>query len=283
MKVNKIAFVGAGAMAEAIIAGLLKEHMFHSEQLWVSNRSNNDRLKDLKNLYNVQTSRDKQLLLQGADIVFLAMKPKDAVIALKAIKPFIHTDQLIISVLAGVSTTSICDVFQDHTPVIRVMPNTSAAIGCSATALSAGEFACEDHIQISKTLFQTIGTVTIMDEDSLHAVTGLSGSGPAYIYYLIEAMEKAGMQTGLTREASKELILQTIIGAAEMLKTSMKSPSQLRNEVTSSGGTTEAGLKILKQYQFQEAIIKCIEQAAERSAEMGKQMTKMIDEQTLIK
>lgn len=266
---QKVSILGAASMAEALIAGFLKEKLFQPHQLFIGNRSNHARLTQLKRSYLINTVETKDELIENAEIVILAVKPKDAAEALHMIQPYIQPDQLILSVIAGIHTETISQLLEKPVPVVRAMPNTSASIGKSATAIAAGQHASQLHIQQAEELFQTVGTVSVVPEQDLDAVTGLSGSGPAYVYYLVEAMEKAAASIGLGQPVAKELILQTIIGAAEMLKTSPKHPSELRREVTSPGGTTEAGVKVLEQFQYQEAMISCIEAATKRSAEMG--------------
>lgn len=273
---QKIAFIGAGSMAEALIAGMLKEKLYTPDQITVTNRSNKDRLQYLHRTYKVNVTNDKKKLIHSADIIILAIKPKDIEESLSPVSYLMNEQQLLISVLAGVSTLTITDILSKNIPVVRVMPNTSASIGMSATALSLGQYANRQHLQTVRTLFETVGIVTVVNEDDLHAVTGLSGSGPAYVYYLVEAMEKAANEIGLNKNLAKELILQTIIGAAEMLKSSSKHPSILRKEITSPGGTTEAGIEVLEEYQYQEAMIACIKRATERSSELGAALTELI-------
>jgi pyrroline-5-carboxylate reductase len=274
-KTKTIAFIGAGSMAEALIAGMTKT-LYKSEQIIVTNRSNKKRLEYMRNTYHVRVEIDKEKAVKEADIIILAMKPKDVVEGINAISETVREDQLIISVLAGVSTDSILSLLKKKVAVVRAMPNTSATIGKSATAIALGRYANKTHLSIAKTLFETVGVVTVVAENDLHAVTGLSGSGPAYVYYLVEAMEKAAKEIGLEQSVAKDLILQTIIGAAEMLKSSAKHPSILRKEVTSPGGTTEAGIKILEDYHYQEAVIACIKRATKRSAELGESLGQML-------
>jgi pyrroline-5-carboxylate reductase len=264
-----ITFIGAGAMAEALISGMTKT-LYQPEQIIVTNRCDQKRLEYMKKTYGVRIETNKGKAVKEADIVILAMKPKDAVEGITSIAPMIDVHQLIISVLAGVTTETIVSLIRKNVAVIRAMPNTSAAIGQSATAISQGRFASETHLAVAKTLFETVGIVTVVPEHDLHAVTALSGSGPAYVYYLVEAMEKAAEEIGLDRTVAKELILQTIIGAAQMLQTTNKHPSILRKEVTSPGGTTEAGIQVLERYRYQEAVVACIKRATERSEELGK-------------
>lgn len=278
MKQN-IVFVGAGSMAEAMISGMLQKELFLPRQISVMNRSNHERLEELNKTYGVTIGQSKQEMIKNAGIIILAIKPKDVAEVVLAIKDDITENQLIISVLAGVATTTITDLLNKDVAVVRAMPNTSATIGKSATALAVGMYANENHLLIARQLFDTIGIVTTVEEKDLHAVTGLSGSGPAYVYYLVEAMEKAADDIGLEKGIAKELILQTIIGAAEMLKSSPKQPATLRKEVTSPGGTTEAGIKVLEQFNFKEAMVSCIKRATVRSAELGEAMLQSVSEE----
>jgi pyrroline-5-carboxylate reductase len=278
MSMQNISFLGAGSIAEAIIDGLLNANVVKGEHITVSNRSNETRLQDLHKKYGVKGTHNKKELLADANILFLAMKPKDVAEAIIPLKEYINNDLLIISLLAGVSTHSIRNLLQKDVPIIRAMPNTSAAILKSATAISPSEYTTEEHIRIVTSLFETIGLVSVVDEEDMHAVTALSGSGPAYIYYVVEAMEEAAKKIGLKEDIAKSLILQTMIGAAEMLKASEKHPSILRKEITSPGGTTEAGIEVLQEHNFQQALISCITQATKRSHDLGKTLEKIAKE-----
>ncbi|PFR12680.1 pyrroline-5-carboxylate reductase [Bacillus anthracis] len=278
MSIQNISFLGAGSIAEAIIGGLLHANVVKGEQITVSNRSNETRLQELHNKYGVKGTHNKKELLTDTNILFLAMKPKDIAEALTPFKEYIHHNLLIISLLAGVSTHSIRNLLEKDIPIIRAMPNTSAAILKSATAISPSKHAIKEHIQTAIALFETIGLVSVVEEEDMHAVTALSGSGPAYIYYVVEAMEEAAKEIGLKEDVAKSLILQTMIGAAEMLKASEKHPSILRKEITSPGGTTEAGIEVLQEHKFQQALISCITQAAQRSHNLGKTLEQLTKE-----
>ncbi|MGM2783471.1 pyrroline-5-carboxylate reductase ProI [Bacillus cereus group sp. Bce018] len=278
MSIQNISFLGAGSIAEAIIGGLLHANVVKGEQITVSNRSNETRLQELHQKYGVKGTHNKKELLTDTNILFLAMKPKDIAEALIPFKEYIHHNVLIISLLAGVSTHSIKNLLQKDVPIIRAMPNTSAAILKSATAISPSKHATAEHIQTAIALFETIGLVSVVEEGDMHAVTALSGSGPAYIYYVVEAMEAAAKKIGLKEDVAKSLILQTMIGAAEMLKASEKHPSILRKEITSPGGTTEAGIEVLQEHKFQQALISCITQAAQRSHNLGKTLEQLTKE-----
>jgi pyrroline-5-carboxylate reductase len=246
-----IAFVGAGSMAEAIINGLISGGVCLPEHIKVTNRSSIERLSCLNQAYGVSVTKNKQETVEGASIIILAMKPKDVKAGIESIRDYVDSSQVIISVLAGISSETIRELFGKELSIIRAMPNTSAAIRKQATGL-----------------FEAIGTVTRVLEHQLDAVTGLSGSGPAYVYYIAEALEKAAAETGLEKETAKALIAQTLLGAAEMLLSSQKEPALLRKEVTSPGGTTEAGIEKLEEYQVSEAIAACINRATERSQEL---------------
>lgn len=267
---KNIGFVGAGSMAEAMINGFLQSGITKPENIYITNRSNEERLNELKEMYGVRPCRDKSEFFTQTDIVVLAFKPKDAAESIDSIRSYMK-DQLVISVLAGLTIETIQHYFGRKLAVIRVMPNTSAAIRKSATGFSVSAEASQDDITAATALLETIGDATLVEELHLDAVTAIAGSGPAYLYRYIEAMEKAAQTVGLEEETAKKLILQTMAGATDMLRQSGKQPAQLRREITSPGGTTEAGLRALTEARFEEAIIHCIEETAKRSAEIKEQ------------
>ncbi|MCM3571769.1 pyrroline-5-carboxylate reductase [Mesobacillus subterraneus] len=266
---KKLVFVGAGSMAEAMISGIGASGLLPGEQIWATNKQDTDRLKTLEQKYGIKATYDLEMLFKDADAVVLAMKPKDAAAAVGEIKSYLPEGMLIISVLAGVSIAAIETAAEKSLAVARAMPNTSAAIGKSATALAVNSNVSNEQKKLIQELFNTIGLTTIVEEYQLDAVTGLSGSGPAYIYYLVEAMEQSAAEIGLDKQTAKQLIIQTLLGAAEMLTKSDKEPAQLRFEVTSPGGTTEAGIGILEQHGVQSAFISCIKEATAQSRRLG--------------
>lgn len=267
--INKIAFIGAGSMAEAIIAGIVHKKLLPNENIFVANRSDTERLKELNEKYQVTGITDKELAIKDAEALVISPKPNDIETALEELKNIIEPGQLVISVVAGVSSEKINSVIGTEVAVIRAMPNTSATIGQSATGLSKGAFATDEQMLMAEKIFTAIGTVAIIDETEMHTLTAISGSGPAYIYYLVEAMEEAAKAGGLEEELAKDLIVQTIIGAGEMLKTSSDSAAELRRKVTSPNGVTAAGIETLSGYKFQDAIKACVKSAAHRSFELG--------------
>lgn len=267
---ERIVFIGCGSMAEAIIAGMLKAELVDKSQIYVTNKQDEERLAYIQDTYGVETSYNKKKLLELADVVILAMKPKDVRESLLKIRPLIHEKQLVISVLAGIRTETIEEILDKNVAVIRAMPNTSAHIGYSATAIAGGTYTGEKELNFAEKLFQTIGLAKVVGEEDMHTVTAVSGSGPAYIYYFVEAMTKAALDAGMNHETAQALITQTIIGAGKMLEQSSDEPARLRDNITSQGGTTEAGLEVLEKQDFEKIIIDCINRARERSVELGK-------------
>ncbi|WP_270179181.1 pyrroline-5-carboxylate reductase [Alkalihalobacillus sp. CinArs1] len=269
-----IGFLGAGSMAESMIEGMIAKTFITPEQIILLNRIDIKRLEDLQVKYNVETTQDYENIVTKSDVIILAMKPKDAENALMSLKPYVTENHLIISVIAGITTTYIEACIGPNIPVIRAMPNTSAAIGLSATAISSGHYSNTEQESFAASLFETIGTIVHVSEDQLDTVTGLSGSGPAYFYYMVECMERAANLNGLDKETARDLIIQTMTGAAMMLSQTKQSPSLLREKVTSPGGTTHAGLSILKNYKFDEAVLESITGARKRSEELGHSLIK---------
>lgn len=266
---TKVAFIGAGSMAEALISGMIENQLMSGNDIWVTNKCNHEKLENMKAQYGVTITYELEQIFKDANVVFLAMKPKDVADALQTIKPHLQKNMLIISVLAGVSIESIEQLAEKELPIVRAMPNTSATIGKSASALSVNKHVSNEQMKLVQQMFETVGLASVVREEQLDAVTGLSGSGPAYIYYLAEAMEKSAEEIGLEKEMAKRFIIQTLLGAAEMLEKSPKESHQLRKEVTSPGGTTEAGLKVLDAHAVQQAFIECIKEATAQSKRLG--------------
>lgn len=274
LKDKKICFVGAGAMAEAILCGLLNKKIVKPGQISVTNHNDRFRLHELSyNFGIVASAEEKFKSIQEADILILAMKPKDVKRALEEIRELTNPQQIIISVIAGISTDFISKLLGHEAPVIRTMPNTSAIVALSCTGICAGKFATEEHLQLARKIFESIGLVIISEEEKLDAITGVAGSGPAYVYYLVESMIKGAIDVGLEPEEARSMVLQTIIGAATMLKETGEDPAYLREKVTSPNGTTQAGLDTLRNYRFEEAIRACIQAATRRSEELGKELS----------
>ncbi|WP_108670885.1 pyrroline-5-carboxylate reductase [Peribacillus acanthi] len=278
---SKLAFIGGGSMAEAIISGIISRGVILPPDICVMNKSDKERLNFLSNRYGIQTTEQVEELMQDAEIIFLAVKPKDVYTALSNVKKYFKQDALLISVAAGVSIDSLQQIVGNNVAIIRTMPNTSAAVGRSATAMSKNNNVTHEQSLLASKFLETVGIVTTVTEEQLDAVTGLSGSGPAYIYYLVEAMEQSAIETGLDKDIAKRLIVQTLMGAAEMLSLSDKDPVILRKEVTSPGGTTEAGINILTSHGVQQAFIHCIKEATKQSKRLGEQLSLEIQSKSM--
>lgn len=263
-----IGMIGAGNMADALIKGLLNRHVLPPDAIWATNRSNRERLAGLQARYGIRTTPVKPPLLDAASILVLAVKPKDTQEVLDQIARAVESKHLVVSVIAGIPLASLESALRG-VPVIRAMPNTSAAVQASATALAAGRHASEEHLRTATQIFEAVGDAVIVPEEVLDVVTALSGSGPAYVYRLIEAMIHAGTDLGLNGELARRLAVQTLIGAARMLTESAADPGELRRRVTSPGGTTMAALGVLEDRGFAQAVRDAIGRAAERAREIA--------------
>ncbi|MDQ0256180.1 pyrroline-5-carboxylate reductase [Evansella vedderi] len=267
---KKISFIGAGAMAESLISGWLKNQYLKEDQITVTNRANDRRLKELTDYYGIKSTRKGEELISPGTIVILACKPKDWASALSQFIPFLGKETPVVSVMAGVSTSSI-EAFIDkiNVPIIRTMPNTSATVGASMTTISYGTAVSDSVRKSVNQLFQGVGETAEVLEEQMDAMTALTGTGPAYIYYLMEAMELAAEKMGIDSKLAKILVSQTLLGASKRVQESEAQPAQLYKQIMSPGGTTEAGFEVLKENKVQEAIVSCILRAWERSIELG--------------
>ncbi|WP_372508838.1 pyrroline-5-carboxylate reductase [Pseudalkalibacillus decolorationis] len=274
---KRIAFLGAGNMAEAMISGIVDSGKLDPSQIVVTNRSNQERLNELKANYDIQAVTKDQLDYSAIDVFILAMKPKDIECVLEDIKERIESNQLLISVLAGISTAYMEEMLNVGQQVIRVMPNTSSMLRESATAISPGAHAAMDQVLVAKELMNCIGEAYIINEDKMDIFTGIAGSGPAYFYNLMEHIEETGKQGGLDRETARSIGAQTILGAAKMILEQDETPTELRENVTSPNGTTAAGLDALDEHGGGEAIAAAIKGAASRSKEISEELEKKTD------
>ncbi len=265
---KKVIFVGAGAMAEALIQGWIEQKVVDSNHIYVTNRSSSERLDYLSLKYGVRVLQNKEGL-SDADLIVIAVKPKDGKAAMETISPYISQSTPVLTVMAGISMETVQTLLGER-PIARVMPNTSATIGMSASAVAFNNAINDEHKKRLNQMLDAIGIVIEVDEDKLHVVTALSGSGPAYLYYLLEAWEKIGTEYGLEKETVRKLMVQTIAGSAAMLQKVKEEPDELRRKVTSPGGTTEAGIRALEDNHFNNAIYESIKSAEAKSRELAK-------------
>lgn len=265
---HRIAFVGAGNMARALIRGLVGTATVDGEQI-IASDPDQPKLESLEHELGINITNDNVEAVEKSDVIVLATKPQVFAQMLPVVSATLGPDKLLISIAAGISTRLIERALPDGVRVIRTMPNTPALVGAGATAIAAGSHATEEDLELAETLFRSVGISVRVPESQLDAVTGLSGSGPAYVFAMIEALRDAGVREGLPAETALQLASQTVFGASRLLRDENEPPEVLRERVTSPGGTTRAGLDALAATGFSEAIIGAVRAATRRSAELG--------------
>jgi pyrroline-5-carboxylate reductase len=263
-----IGFLGAGNMAEALIRGLL--HGGQPAQLIVASAPRRDRLDEIVGLYDIVTTTDNREVARKSDILVLSVKPQILERVLREVATEVRPGTLVVSVAAGISTATIEALLSEQARVVRSMPNTPALVRAGATAISAGRHATEDDLHLAKALFDAVGLTVALDESQLDAVTGLSGSGPAYIFLILEALADAGVKVGLSRRNAQRLAAQTVMGSAKLLLETDEHPGRLKDMVTSPGGTAIAGLHTLEQGGLRTTLINAVETATLRARELGR-------------
>ncbi len=266
-----LAILGAGMMGGALARGLVSAGAMppSSIRLYDTHAARAQRVAEgLGDGATVCTSPAETV--RGADLVLLAVKPPVVPEALASISPALTPQHLLISIAAGVRLSKMEALLPADIPVIRTMPNTPCLVGAGATALCRGTHANETHMALARSLFASVGQSVEVEERLMDAVTGLSGSGPAYVYLMIEALADGGVKAGLTRDTARLLAAQTVLGAAEMVLRSDDHPAQLKDNVTTPGGTTIAALAVLERAGFRIALMDAIEAAAERSKELSR-------------
>ncbi|OGR87558.1 MAG: pyrroline-5-carboxylate reductase [Elusimicrobia bacterium RIFCSPLOWO2_01_FULL_60_11] len=265
----KIAFLGAGNMGSALVLGALKAKVLKAGQVTAFDVSA-DALKALKRKSGVKTAGESSQAAVGADYIFLCVKPQQMAGLLSELKGRISSKQCLVSIAAGVTTGRIEAAFSPSSvAVVRVMPNTPAMVGEGASAVCGGRHAKPAQVKFALKFFSSVGKAVELPESAFDAVTAVSGSGPAYIFYLAESLIEAAQAGGLSSEAAQVLARQTILGAAMMLG-GKESPQDLRRKVTSPGGTTEAALRHLEAGRWKEIFVEAVRKAKERSEELGK-------------
>jgi pyrroline-5-carboxylate reductase len=264
-----IAFLGAGNMAEALVKGLLRAKVAAPGEILCTDRRA-ERGPELKERYGVAFTTSNKDATERADIVVLSVKPQVMNKLLAEIAPALNDRKLVISIAAGVPLAAIERKVGHGVRIVRTMPNTPALVGAGATALAAGEHATDDDLRQAKALFDAIGKTVVVDEPLLDAVTGLSGSGPAYIFLMIEALSDGGVKAGLPRAVAQELAAQTVLGSAQLLIETGEHPGRLKDQVTSPGGTAIAGLHTLEAGGLRTTLMNAVEAATTRSRELGK-------------
>lgn len=267
-----IGFVGAGNMAEAMLRGLLRGEDFAPAQVSASG-PRQERVQELRDKYGINATTDNHVPA-SAEIVVLSVKPQIMSRVLDEVAGTISPDALVISIAAGVPVSAIQTRLASGTRVIRAMPNTPALVDAAATAIAGGEHARESDLADARKIFDAIGLTVILDESQLDAVTGLSGSGPAYVFLILEALSDAGVKVGLSRRTAQLLAAQTLLGSAKMLLETNEHPGRLKDMVTSPGGTAITGLHTLEHGGVRTTLMNAVEAATRRSRELGEAMLK---------
>lgn len=263
---GKIAVVGTGKIGEALLVGLLKAGRAPAEVLVTARRP--ERAQELRTRHGVRAVGNAEAA-KVAETLILAVKPQDLPTLLDELGPHVSADRLVISAAAGITTAFVESRLTPGTPVVRVMPNTPALVDQGMSVISGGAHAAERHLVAAEAIFDGVGRTLRLPESQQDAATALSGSGPAYFYFLVEAMIDAGILLGLPRDKAHELIVQAAVGAAVMLRDTGEHPVALREAVTSPGGTTINAIRELENHGVRAALLAALEAARDRSRELG--------------
>lgn len=269
LKGKRIGFLGAGNMAEAIINGLIKSGQVKGSEISASDK-NIERLNVIVEGYGIEGHNKNFEVARRSDVIIVAVKPQVIKPVLNEISDEIGPDKLLISIAAGITIKEIASNLKEGAKIVRVMPNTPALVLSGVSALCPGKGVSKEELELATSVFDAVGkAVTVEDEGLMDAVTGLSGSGPAFVYTFIEAMSDAGVKMGLPRETANVLATQTVLGSAKVVAELKRHPGELRDMVTSPGGTTIAGMGKLEEKGFRSAVISAVEAAVKRSKELG--------------
>ncbi|MEX0772969.1 MAG: pyrroline-5-carboxylate reductase [Balneolales bacterium] len=261
---KKIAIIGSGKMGETLASRMLDTGVVKANQL-IATDKNSSRLTYMKSTYGVKTTANNREAAEQVDIILLCLKPQVAASIVAGFEDAVHTNQLVISIMASATSTLIEQYFSGNIPVMRAMPNTPCQVGAGMTALAAGKFASESHYQIAEDIFGAVGRTLRIEEKYFDAVTGLSASGPAFIYVVIEALAEGGVKDGLSRDIATQLASQMTLGAAKMVIETGNHPAILKDHVTTPAGCTIDGLLKLEEGGLRVTLIKAVNEATKRA------------------
>ena len=265
----KIGFIGSGNMAGALLKGLIESGLYKPDMLSASD-SDKDKLGEISGRFGIKSCDSNSTLAAECNVIVLAVKPFVIREVLEEIRDVIKDNHLIISIAAGIPIRMIQSVLERDVPVIRVMPNTPALIQKGVSALAPGKTAGSDHMKVAEGIFQAVGKTVFVDEKMMDSVTAISGSGPGYVFKIMELFVEAAQKQGFDSESALLLVLQTFLGAAQLADKSDLSLSQLREMVVTPGGTTAAGISFFDEKKLDEIIQGAVDAARDRSAELGK-------------
>ncbi len=281
LKDKKISIIGTGNMGEAIVSGLISSESTNPENI-ICTDVRDDKIKSVKDKYGVVTTKNNIEAVEASEIVIYAVKPQIIASVLKETASCLDMSKLIISIAAGVPLVAIESCLKKELRLIRVMPNIAAFVKESASVLAAGKHATKDDVKLAMAIFDSMGKSIFIEENILmDAITGLSGSGPAYIFLIVEALADAGVKMGLSREDALFLSSQTVLGAAKLLIETKEHPGRLKDMVTSPGGTAIAGIHTLEKGGLRTTLINAVEVATKRSKELGEIMIKNFSNEEL--
>jgi pyrroline-5-carboxylate reductase len=268
MEDQRIGFIGAGNMASALLRGLIRAGRLTPAQIKISevDRTKRDQVAQS---HGVSVAASNRELAAWASVLLLAVKPQSLPAVLAECAPCVHPGVLVLSIAAGVRCATIGEALPAGTRIVRAMPNTPALVGAGATAVCAGPGATSADLDLARSLFDAVGRSVLVDETHMDAVTGLSGSGPAYVMLIIEALADGGVRAGLSRETALLLATQTVLGSALLLLESGEHPAVWKDRVTSPGGTTSAGLAALEAGRLRSTLARAVEHATRRARELG--------------
>jgi pyrroline-5-carboxylate reductase len=261
----RLALLGTGKIGESLLAGLVSSGW--TDVVATSRRG--ERVTELRERYRVEATTSNGEAVHGADIVVIAVKPQDLEALLGEVGPAIAPEQTVLSVAAAITTAQIERRLAAGVPVVRAMPNAPSTVHEGIAGLAAGAHAAEEHLELAESVLSNLGRVVRLPESAMDAVTAVSGSGPAYFALLAEAMIEAGILLGLSREVSTQLVVQTMLGTAKLLRDEEMHPVDLREAVTSPGGTTIRAIRVLEQEGVRAAFLNAIQAAMERSQELA--------------
>jgi pyrroline-5-carboxylate reductase len=266
---QRVAFIGGGNMATALLAGLLDSRLLQPDQLCCSDVDERQRAQ-LADRFGIQVTSSNRDAARFGDCVVLAVKPQVVDAVLNDCRDELDDKKLLVSICAGVTLSRLINSLQPNVRMIRAMPNTPALVGAGATALARGPSSSDEDVATARALFESVGICVELDEHLLDAVTGLSGSGPAYVMMVIESLAEGGVRAGLPRHVAQRLALQTVLGSAKLAQNSGRHVAELKEQVTSPGGTTAEGVFALEEGGLRYALIDAVCRATARSKELGR-------------
>ena len=264
----RVAVLGAGKMGGILLQAFVRSALFTADQI-AATVAHDLRAEALTKQFGLAVTTDNRRAVEGADIVLLAVKPTQVVQLVRDVTESLKQGALLLSIAASVKTTAIEEAAEGLTPVIRAMPNTPAMLGAGITALCRGRFVTDEQLDLAQKIFATVGRTVVVDERHMDAVTGLSGSGPAFLYIIIESLAEAGVNVGLPREIATQLAAQTAYGAAKMVLETGSHPALLKDEVTTPAGCTVDGILELEEGGLRVTLIKAVKRATERARELA--------------